>query len=120
MNIIQLALRGLQFIWILLITALVGNAIDDAFAGNPSSINYAIFVAVFCWIVLFVGVAGAFTEAIPAIAIVALDGLAVLFTFIAGVVLAAKLGVHSCGSEVRLFFLQSTMNAHDYDDENWK
>jgi len=99
MNLIQVALRSLQFLWTLLITALVGNVIHDAFSGNPASINYAIFVAVFSWLVLLYGFAAAFVEsiAIP-VAMIVLDGLATLFTFIAGVVLAAKLNVHSCNN----------------------
>ena len=102
MSFVQIILRALQFLWTLLITALIGNVIADAFAGNPSSVNYAIFVAVFSWLVLFYGFAAAFVEslAIP-IALFVLDGLAALLTFIAGVVLAAKLGVHSCGNQVR-------------------
>jgi hypothetical protein len=97
----QLFLRGSQFLWTLLITALIGNVIAEAFAGNPSSINYAIFVAVFSWLVLLYGFAAAFMEglAIPII-LGAMDVLAALFTFIAGVVLAAKLHVHSCGNFV--------------------
>jgi len=93
----QLALRASQFLWTLLITALVGNVIAEAFAGNPSSINYAIFVAVFSWLVLLVGFAAAWTET-SNIILIAADILATLFTFIAGVVLAAKLGVHSCNN----------------------
>lgn len=98
-NWAQVGLRALQFIMTLLITALIGNVIAEAFAGNSSSINYALFVAVFSWLVLFFGLAAAFVDsiAIP-IALLALDSLAALFTFIAGVVLAAKLGVHSCGN----------------------
>ena len=98
----QILLRGSQFLWTLLITALIGNVIASAFAGNPSSINYAIFVAVFSWIAMFYGFAAAFMDslAIPVV-LIAMDVLAALFTFIAGVVLAAKLGVHSCGNQVR-------------------
>ena len=101
MSIVQIILRSLQLLWTFLITALVGNAIAEAFAGNPSSVNYAIFVAVFSWLVLFFGFAAAFISslAIPMV-LFALDGLAALLTFIAGVVLAAKLGVHSCGNQV--------------------
>jgi len=99
MDLIQIALRSLQFLWTLLITALVGNVIADAFSGNSSSINFAIFVAVLSWVVLLYGFAAAFVEALAMpIVLLAMDGVAVLFTFIAGVVLAAKLGVHSCGS----------------------
>jgi len=101
---LQVGLRSIQFILTLLITALIGNVIADAFAGNPSSINYAIFVAVFSWLVLIFGIAAAFIEslAIPMVLLV-LDGLAMLLTFIAGVVLAAKLGVHSCGHKAYVY-----------------
>ncbi len=108
MQLLQIVFRSLQFLWTLLTTALIGNVIASAFAGNPSSINYAIFVSVFSWIVLLYGLVAAFAEglAVPVV-LWALDGLAAIFTFIAGVVLAAKLGVHSCGNEVGLI-LSST------------
>jgi len=96
-SIPQLFLRGSQFLWTLLITALIGNVIADAFAGNPSSINYAMFAAAFSWVVLLYGLAATFVEGLAhTIVLAVMDVLAVLFTFIAGVVLAAKLGVHSC------------------------
>ncbi len=101
----QVALRVSQFICTLLCTALIGNVIALAINGNPSGINYAIFVCVLSWLVLFYGTAAAFVEsfAVPII-LLALDGLATLFSFIAAVVLAAKLGVHSCSNGVRSFF----------------
>jgi len=101
MEFLQVILRALQFLWTLLITALIGNVIDDAFSGNASSINFAMFVAVFSWLVVIYGFLAAFMESfnIPIVLLVA-DGLAALFTFIAGVVLAAKLGAHSCGNFV--------------------
>jgi len=100
-QIAQLGLRGSQFLWTLLITALVGNVIATAFAGNQASINYAIFVAVFSWLVLLFGIVAAWME-MSNIILIALDALALIFTFIAGVVLAAKLGVHSCGNVVSI------------------
>lgn len=101
MNLIHTGLRALQFLWILLITALIGNVIASAFAGNPSVINYSIFVAVFCWIVLIYGLLAAFMESlfIPVV-LLAMDGLALLFTLCAGIALAAELGVHSCSNKV--------------------
>jgi fucose 4-O-acetylase-like acetyltransferase len=98
----QVILRGSQFIWTLFITALIGNVIAEAFAGNPSSINYAIFVAVFSWISLLLGLVAAFMDMENPI-LIGLDAFAAGFTFIAGVVLAAKLGVHSCGNVVSAF-----------------
>lgn len=120
----QLGLRASQFLWTFLITALVGNVIATAFAGNTSSINYAIFVAVFSWIVLLLGFAAAWMEQ-SNIILVALDALAVILTFIAGVVLAAKLGVHSCGNSVRILFRPELCwlsnegaGLHDYKQPN--
>jgi len=99
MEFAQVTLRAFQFFWTLLITALIGNVIDDAFNGNPASINYSIFVAVFSWLVLLYGLLSAIIEAfnIPII-LLAADGLAALFTLIAGITLAAELGVHSCSN----------------------
>lgn len=101
MQLPQIILRGIQLFLTVLITALVGNVIAEAFAGNASAINYAIFVAAFSWIVLIFGGVAAFVTslAIPVV-LIAMDALATLFTFIAGVVLAARLGVHSCGNQV--------------------
>jgi hypothetical protein len=97
----QIILRGSQFIWTLLILALIGNVIASAFAGNPSGVNYSMFVAALSAVALFYTFAAAFIEslAIP-IALIVIDGILALFTFIAGVLLAAKLGVHSCGNKV--------------------
>lgn len=113
-SIVQIILRVSQFVWTLLITSLVGNVIADAFAGNPSSINYAIFVAVFSWIVLLYGMVAAFMEslAIPVVMMV-MDGLATVFTFIAGVVLAARLHVHSCGNRGYLLSNSLTNGSND-------
>jgi len=98
-SVAQLFLRGFQLLWTFLITALIGNVIAEAFAGNPSSINYAMFAAAFSWVVLLYGLAAAFIEGLAiTIVLAAMDVLAVLFTFIAGLVLAAKLGVHSCNN----------------------
>jgi hypothetical protein len=106
MQIIQAILRASEFFWTLLTTALVGNVIAEAFSGNPSSINYAIFTSVFSWIVLLYGIGALFIEslAIPMI-MGTMDILATVFTFIAGVVLAAKLHVHSCNNEVCILLL---------------
>jgi len=94
-----LALRGLQLLLVLLITALVGNVIHEAVGGNPSAINYSMFVAVFCWLTLIYTIlAGVIDSVSIPMALMVMDGLAALFTFIAGVVLAADLGVHSCGN----------------------
>ncbi|KAI9806734.1 MAG: hypothetical protein M1825_006191 [Sarcosagium campestre] len=100
-KIVGLSLRVLEFFWTLLIIALVGNIIHDATAGNPSSINYIMFVAVISMLSLFYLIAATAKESFavhPALPL-GLDVLNALFFFIGGVVLAARLGVHSCGNE---------------------
>lgn len=100
MQMVNNILRILQFLWTLLITALIGNAIasyDGASGQAKSSLNFAIFVAVLSWIALLYGlIAGFVTSIAIPIALLVLDGLSVLFTFIAAVVLAARLGAVNC------------------------
>lgn len=84
--------------------ALVGNMIATSFAGNPSVINYDMFVSVFAMLSLFYLIAICFKEQftihkfVPA----TLDLLNVLFWFCAAVAMAAELGAHSCSSSVSL------------------
>lgn len=89
---------ALEFLWTLLITALIGNVIADAYGGTPSQVNYCMFVAVFSWIVLIIGFTESLINSIPPVVLLAADALAVFFTFVAAVLLSAKLGVHSCGN----------------------
>jgi len=97
----QTALRASEFLWTFLILALLGNAIAEAFSGNPSSVNFAMFVAALSAVIVLYGIVATFlTSLAHPIIMMAMDGVAALFTFIAGVVLAAKLGVHSCGNQV--------------------
>ncbi|KAJ9655646.1 hypothetical protein H2198_005544 [Neophaeococcomyces mojaviensis] len=97
---LQLALRGAEFLFTLLIMALVGNMIASAVAGNPSLINYDMFVAVFGMLTLFYLIAICFREQftihkfVPA----SLDLLNVLFYFCAAVAMSAELGAHSCSN----------------------
>jgi len=79
MQITSVALRTLQFIFTLIVTALIGNVIATAAAGNPASINFAMFVAVLCWLAVIVGLAAAFLESIPSLIALGLDGIALLY-----------------------------------------
>ncbi|OBT38575.1 hypothetical protein VE00_11056 [Pseudogymnoascus sp. WSF 3629] len=99
MSVVLIALRGLQFLWIILLTALIGNVLAGKTSDSPPT-NYAMFTIAFCWLVWIYGTAAVFIEsvAIPIVLII-LDAFATLFTFIAGVVLAKKLGgAHSCNN----------------------
>ena len=82
--------------------ALVGNIIADAFSGNPSVINFDMFVAVFSMLSLFYLILAAWTESAPGHPIIplALDVLNTLFFFCGAVAMAAKLHVHSCDNKV--------------------
>ncbi|KAI4106421.1 MAG: hypothetical protein L6R37_002219 [Teloschistes peruensis] len=92
MQIGQLALRGVQFLMTLFVLALTGNIIHDAFAGNPSIINYVMFVAVFAMLSLIYLIAASVMDAfaIP-IAMLALDAINTLLFLVGGIALAAYL-----------------------------
>jgi len=93
------AFRGLEFFWALLIMALVGNMIATSRAGDPSIVNYTMFVAVFSMLSLFYLVPAAIKDGLGVpVAMIALDVLNAIFYFCGAVALAAYLGVHSCSN----------------------
>jgi hypothetical protein len=88
-------LYALACFWTFFITALLGNVINNASGGTPAQINFSMFVTVVSWLFGIFGlVASSYESTRPAL--VATDAFAVLFTFLAAIVLSAKLGVHSC------------------------
>lgn len=97
MDLWQMILRALQFLWVLIITALIGNVIASNVNGQMATINFTMFVAVLSWLAVIYGLTASFIEslAIP-IVLFALDGAAALFTLIDGIVLAAKLRAVNC------------------------
>ncbi|KAM0722531.1 hypothetical protein Q7P37_001972 [Cladosporium fusiforme] len=99
MSIVQVGLRGLQFLFILICMALIGNML--AMSSGPSVINYDMFVAVFSMLSLFyltlVAVKDSFV--IHPIFPLALDVLCTLFTLIAGIATAAYLRARSCSNQ---------------------
>lgn len=101
-RIINAALRATALLWTLLITALIGNVIASNINGASSAtkaINYTMFTAAWSWAACLWGLGAALFAflAIPLVTIT-LDMLAVLFTFVAGVLLAAKLGTPDCSN----------------------
>ncbi|KAJ4415470.1 hypothetical protein N0V82_007341 [Gnomoniopsis sp. IMI 355080] len=103
MTLIQTALRGLQLLWIVLLTALIGNVIATAHNNHlvsNAAVNFSMFVIVLSWLAALYGLVGSIVMslAIP-IVMLAADGLAVLFTFIDAIVLAALLRARNCGSD---------------------
>jgi hypothetical protein len=81
--------------------AIDGNIIASATHGNPSEINYTMFVAIFSMatlILMFVTLK--LDDLIPTPILLVLDGLNVLFFFAGAVALAVALGAHSCSNQV--------------------
>ena len=85
--------------------ALTGNMIATASGGNPSIVNYVIFVSVFGMLSLFYLIVATIKEdfSIAPIFMVVADALNVLFFLVGGIALAAYLGVHSCNNHVCSF-----------------
>ncbi|KAB5535149.1 marvel domain-containing protein [Coniochaeta sp. 2T2.1] len=99
MDLWQLILRAIQFLWVLLITALIGNVIALNIDGPMAAINFTMFVAVLSWLAVLYGIAASvFTSLAIPIVMLALDGAAALFTLIAGIVLAARLKAVNCSN----------------------
>ena len=98
----QSVLRILQLLWIVLLTALIGNVIAtnvNAASSAQAAVNFSMFVVVLSWLAALYGLITAYVETISmAIVLLALDAAATLFTFIAAVVLAAKLRAVNCGN----------------------
>lgn len=103
---------AVQFLWTFLILALVGNMIADAVGGNPSIVNYCMFVAVFSMLSLIYLIAATVNEGFVIMPILPLivDALNTLFFLIGGIALASYLGVHSCGNIVSIGCIDSIFN----------
>lgn len=115
-QIANVALRGFQFLSTLIIMALIGNMIATSYGGNPSIVNYDMFVAVFGMLSLLYLLPTAFLESysVP-IANIALDALNVIFWFCAAVATAAYLGVHSCSR--RSYTVNNSITNGAFDTE---
>lgn len=98
--------------------------IAQAFSGNPATINYNIFVAVFGMLSLFYLIPAAWSDSFQGHALlpIVLDGLNMLFFFAGGTALAAGLGVHSCSNGVscpiELIYVTSNIRMQDYTRSN--
>lgn len=98
---VQLGLRVWQFVWTVLVMALIGNMIAQAFAGNPATVNYAMWTSSFSLLTLFYLVPASFNPdwAIHPIIMIVLDALNFIFFLSNAIALAARLGCHSCGNQ---------------------
>jgi len=104
-KILNFFMRTFQFIWSVLVMALVGNILADAYSGkNPAVINYDMFVVAFALVSLFylwpVTIIESWTihPVLPFI----LDLLNAIFSFAAAVAMSAELNVHSCHNHAYL------------------
>jgi hypothetical protein len=105
-NIFNSVLRLVQFLLVLIATALIGNvrANSQHAAGTATAaINFAIFVLALSWIAIIYSLV---THVVSSLAMpivsLALDSAATLFTLIAAIVLSAKLTAANCGHYVSI------------------
>ncbi|KAL1310492.1 hypothetical protein AAFC00_000780 [Neodothiora populina] len=112
---INLAMRGFEFIWALLIMSLVGNMIATAYAGNPSLVNYDMFVSVFAMVSLFYLIPATLKESFQGhpLVMVVLDALNAIFFFCGAVAMAAELHVHSCSNRSYTLSNHITNGSHN-------
>lgn len=112
---INLGMRGFEFIWSLLVIALVGNMIATSFSGNPSLVNYDMFVGVFGMLTLFYLIPATLKESLQGhpLLMVVLDTLNAIFWFCAAVAMAAELNVHSCSNTDYTTSNKITNGSHD-------
>ncbi|KAJ6178631.1 hypothetical protein N7519_009092 [Penicillium mononematosum] len=112
---VQLGLRAWEFLWTLLVMALIGNMIAEAFSGNPATVNYSIYVSVFSMLTLFYLIPASYNidwSGHPIIMII-IDALNCIFFFCAAIALAARLECHSCNNEEYLKSNEITNGAED-------
>lgn len=83
--------------------ALIGNMINQAFSGNPATVNYAMFTSAFSMFTLFYLVPASFNTDWSGhpILLIVLDTLNAIFFLTSGIALAARLGCHDCSNDVR-------------------
>lgn len=82
--------------------ALTGNMIAQSFAGNPSTVNYAMYASAFSMFTLFYLIPASFKvewSGHPIIMVV-LDTLNAIWFLTCGIALAARLQCHSCSNKV--------------------
>ncbi|KAI0853115.1 marvel domain-containing protein [Daldinia vernicosa] len=98
-HLIKAFLSLIQFLFVLLTTALVGNVMANNISGSQSAINFVMFVCAVSWLFVLYDHASRFFPrvAIP-IVILVLDSLATLFTFIAAIVFSAKIQAVNCSN----------------------
>ncbi|KAK4164836.1 marvel domain-containing protein [Cladorrhinum sp. PSN259] len=98
-------LRVLELLFLIILTGLIGNVIAtniSAAASATAAINFTMFVIVLSWLAAIYGIVMLYVvrlgSGIPLLVNLGLDAASTLFTFVAAVVLAAKLKVVNCNN----------------------
>ncbi|KAL2109369.1 hypothetical protein VUR80DRAFT_2535 [Thermomyces stellatus] len=101
LGLLKTGLRGLQLLWCLLLTALIGNVIalsTSASSSATAAVNFSMFVIVASWLASLYGFLARLFPTLESTNIqLPADAAGSLLTFIDAVVLSAKLGVVNCG-----------------------
>lgn len=106
MEIIHSILRIAQLLLLVILTGLIGNVIAtniSAAGSATAAVNFSMFTIVLAWLAALFGLATHFvsslsTSSLVSTARLALDAAATLFTFIAAIVLAAKVKATNCAA----------------------
>lgn len=106
---IAITLRGLEFLWALLVLAIAGNMVAEANGGSASIVGYSVFVGAIGMLSLFYLIPATINEnfSISPWFVLLVDLANLLFWFCGAVALAAELGVHSCSNEVSSYRVKS-------------
>lgn len=107
-------LRGTEFVFSIIIMALIGNMIAQAVhGGNPASVNYAMYTSTFSIVSLFFLFPMTWNPewGFHAIVPMVLDLLNAMFFLSSGIVLAARLEAHSCSNQTYLAHNEVTQNS---------
>lgn len=100
----SLTLRGVQFVFTLILIGLIGHVIAMQDVSGPASVNYTMFTAAFSLLSLLYLIPATWSDSFAGhpLIMVVVDLLNAIFTLTAGIALAARLEVHSCSNSVRL------------------
>ncbi|PGH08771.1 hypothetical protein AJ79_05870 [Helicocarpus griseus UAMH5409] len=98
---VNIALRILQTIFAVIIMALIGNMINEAYNESSSTVNYVLFVPAFTLLTMFYLLTATINDSFivhPAVMFL-VDLLNLIFVFCGAVALPSKLRVHDCSNE---------------------
>lgn len=108
MEFILSILRIAQLLMLVILTGLIGNVIAtniNAAGSATAAVNFTMFAIVLSWLAALFGLATNLAASLSSSSFVStarlgLDGAATLFTFVAAIVLAAKVRATNCAGEL--------------------